>query len=117
MKKSELEYRPDVGPCEEFLSDFGSCLPSLLTEEDIIGMLKSKNKYVRMHVEGLIYHTKDKKLRVRRGWLMYRVYHPRMPVEWCTMCAELTFDEWYGKEKERTFSYTNDDGKARARAD
>ena len=68
---------------------------------------------VRRHVESLIYHTEDKELRMRRGWLMYRTYHPRMPVDWCRMCSELTFDEWYGKEKDTAFSYATDDGKER----
>ena len=27
------------------------------------------------------------------------------------MCSELTFDEWYGKEKDTAFSYATDDGK------
>ncbi len=109
MKKSDKEYRPEVGPCDEFLTG------GKLTEEDIVGMLKSRNKHIRRHVESLIYHTEDKELRMRRGWLMYRTYHPRMPVDWCRMCSELTFDEWYGKEKDTAFSYATDDGKAKVK--
>jgi len=100
--KSAFEYRPEIPPIDEFLEKD-------LTDEKIIGMLKSKNSYVRKHAEGVIYYTKDKKQRLKWGVLMYKTYHPRMPINWCEISSDLTFDEWYGKEDDIKFKYTNDD--------